>query len=81
MAKKSSSVHIEEVIWDYIDSYKKEHNLGSRNTAIEWIILEHKAGKISSVSTKNNIQNVIEESEKNDEMIDALKGIQDSMPD
>ena len=78
MARKSSSIHIEETIWEYIDKYKKEHNLGSRNTALEWIILEHKAGKISSVSTKNNIQNVIEE---NDEMIDALKGIQDSMPD
>lgn len=40
MAKKSSTVYIEEVFWDMITNYKKDKNLGSRNDALQLILQE-----------------------------------------
>ena len=39
MARRSSTVHIHEEMWKKIDAYAKEKKC-SRNTAIEWMLLE-----------------------------------------
>lgn len=40
MAKKNTSVNLEEDILDYIDKYREENALSSRNKALERIILK-----------------------------------------
>lgn len=41
MAKKSSTIHIENRSWNYIQDYMLKNGIDSRNTAIEHILLEH----------------------------------------
>lgn len=43
--KKSTSFHLEEDILKYITDYQEEHNLSSRNIALERMILEIKTMK------------------------------------
>lgn len=40
MAKKNTSVNLEEDILKYLDEYREENGLSSRNSAIERIILK-----------------------------------------
>lgn len=40
MAKKNTSVNLEEDILDYIDNYREVNSLSSRNKALERIILK-----------------------------------------
>ena len=40
MAKKNTSVNLEEDILDYIDKYREDNSLSSRNKALERIILK-----------------------------------------
>lgn len=40
MAKKTSSVHLEESTWSIIDDFKNKFNLSSRNDALERIIFK-----------------------------------------
>lgn len=49
MSKRTSSIHIENALWDYIDEYKDKNSIDSRNTAIEWILVEHRI-KCSNIS-------------------------------
>ena len=42
MAKRSSTVNLENTIWDKINSYAKLNGV-NRNTAIEWIVLQHES--------------------------------------
>lgn len=62
MAKKTSSVHIESTLWDYIDEYQKKNGISSRNTAIEWMLVEHR-GNCSTSSKKDAM---VEENSKKD---------------
>lgn len=41
MSKKATTISLEEHVWDLIQSYMDSKKLSNRNTAIEWIILEH----------------------------------------
>ncbi len=41
MGKKATTISLEEHAWDLIQSYMDSKKLSNRNTAIEWIILEH----------------------------------------
>lgn len=41
MGKKATTISLEEHTWDLIQSYMDSKKLSNRNTAIEWIILEH----------------------------------------
>lgn len=52
MAKKSSTIHIEERLWKYIQDYMKSERIDSRNTAIEHILLEHQMFR--AVAYNNN---------------------------
>lgn len=40
--KKTSSLHLEEDIWDEIDNYKVAYKLSSRNAALERMLLERR---------------------------------------
>lgn len=40
MAKKNTSVNLEEDILEYIDNYRDQYSLSSRNKALERIILK-----------------------------------------
>lgn len=43
MGKKATTISLEEHAWDLIQAYMDSKKLSNRNTAIEWIILEHKS--------------------------------------
>ena len=42
MARKSSTIHIEESFWDDISRYMEENKINSRNTAIEQMLIERR---------------------------------------
>lgn len=42
MARKSSTIHIEESFWNEISGYMKENKIDSRNAAIEQMLLERR---------------------------------------
>ena len=41
MAKKASTINIEENFWKEIEDYMGRHGI-NRNTAIEWMLLERR---------------------------------------
>ena len=47
MARKSSSVHLENRTWDIIDRFKEQEGLSSRNIALELIIDRWSRGDIA----------------------------------
>lgn len=53
MAKKSSTIHIEEGFWDEISSYMKENKIDSRNTAIEQMLMERRVLLMALNSNQN----------------------------
>ena len=82
MAKKSSTIHIENCFWDLIDEYKNENNMSSRNTAIECILSEYKALKgIKQVAKVDRDTNVNEDKQKNDEIVEKIMQMENDMPD
>lgn len=42
MAKKASTINIEERVWGVIEDYMAKYDI-NRNKAIEWIVLEHES--------------------------------------
>lgn len=40
MAKRSSTVYLEERFWEMIDKYQDDYNMGSRNDAFQMILQE-----------------------------------------
>lgn len=40
MAKKSSTVYLEEIFWNMVTDYQKDKKLGSRNDALQLILQE-----------------------------------------
>ena len=82
MAKKSSTIHIENCFWDLIDNYQKANNMSSRNTAIECILSEYKALKETKEIIKDNTHITTEnKTSKEDPMVAKLKQMQDDMAD
>lgn len=77
MAKRSSTVYLEERFWEMIDKYQDDYNMGSRNDAFQMILQEWSILKkidfnnikvnvnISSIedkiTTKSNVENTISE--------------------
>ena len=59
MAKKPSTVNLEEAIWTEIEAFMEEHKV-NRNTAIEWMIIERKAllNKASQVVVQQQVSPV-----------------------
>lgn len=59
MAKKPSTVNLEEAIWTEIEAFMEEHKV-NRNTAIEWMIIERKVllNKASQVVVQQQVSPV-----------------------
>ena len=79
MAKKTSSIHIENKLWDYIADYQLKNGIDSRNTAIEWILVEHRNNR--SASREKNIENITNHNETNNKKIEIEPKESDAMSD
>ena len=86
MAKKSSTIHVEDFVWKCFEKYQEENDITSRNTAIECIIAEYKALKSigsNPIQNNNNIVKTIDKEDKKEEnmMFAKLKQMEDDMLD
>ena len=96
MAKKSSTVYIEENFWDMISKFQAERDLSSRNDAIqvilsEWNILKQidfnniqvnvTLGDVSQVSENIIEDEKIEEDEDQKIIKESLFKMEEEMPD
>lgn len=83
MAKRTSSIHIENNLWEYIAEFQRQNDIDSRNTAIEWILVEHRLNHSKSFQNENteeinNIQNKAVITRETDLI---LEQIENDMPD
>ncbi|UVX98792.1 MAG: hypothetical protein [Bacteriophage sp.] len=96
MAKKSSTVYIEENFWDMISKFQAERDLSSRNDAIqvilsEWNILKQidfnniqvnvNIGDVSQVAKQIKNTEQIEEDEDQRIVRESLLKMEEEMPD
>ncbi|MFR5366106.1 hypothetical protein [Intestinibacter bartlettii] len=96
MAKKSSTVYIEENFWDMISKFQAERDLSSRNDAIqvilsEWNILKQidfnniqvnvTLGDVSQVAKQVKNTEQIEEDEDQRIVRESLLKMEEEMPD
>lgn len=86
MAKKSSTIHVEEFVWKEVERIQKEQGISSRNTAFEYIIAkfkayEEKSGRIEPIITNKSEHIVENEVKQVDELIVKLQQQEDDMPD
>lgn len=96
MAKKSSTVYIEENFWDMISKFQAERDLSSRNDAIqvilsEWNILKQidfnniqvnvTLGDVSQVAKQIKNTEQIEEDEDQKIIKESLFKMEEEMPD
>lgn len=90
MAKKSSTIHVEEFVWKEIERVQNEYGISSRNTAIEYLIAEYKSlkgqsGKVETVAAPEEVKQEVkvEEVKPNvkDAFDNALDNLEDGMPD
>lgn len=96
MAKKSSTVYIEENFWDMISKFQAERDLSSRNDAIqvilsEWNILKQidfnniqvniTLGDVSQVAKQIKNTEQIEEDEDQRIVRESLLKMEEEMPD
>lgn len=97
MAKKSSTVYIEENFWDMISKFQAERDLSSRNDAIqvilsEWNILKQidfnniqvnvTLGDVSQVARQiENTEQTKEEDEDQKIIKETLLKMEEEMPD
>ena len=77
MAKKASTINIEENFWKEIEDYMGHHGI-NRNTAIEWMLLERRTllNSINTQPTKMETPKILNEqkqpktTEKEDDFLD-----------
>ena len=63
MAKKTSSVHIEEYFWSLIEEYQNSKGIQSRNTALENILTEWNI--LKNLNLNSNTRNGIKYKDSN----------------
>lgn len=90
MAKKTSSVHIEEYFWNLIEEYQNSKGIQSRNTALENILTEWNILKNLNLNPNThdgikfkdfNIDDNNEPKEKEDDgFVSVIKDIYSGMP-
>lgn len=82
MAKKSSTIHVENFVWDEIENIQKNQGISSRNTAIEYLVAEYRGLKMQSGKSDIVVDEVKEENKKQvDPLIDKLQQQEDDMPE
>ena len=86
MAKKSSTIHVEEFVWKEIENTQKNQNITSRNTAIEYLVAEYRglkkqAGKLEPIVDDNKgcVEKQVEKTI--DPLAKKLNIMEDDMPD
>ena len=81
MAKKSSTIHVEEFVWKEIENIQKNQNITSRNTAIEYLGLKKQAGKLEPIVDDNKgcVEKQVEKTI--DPLAKKLNIMEDDMPD
>lgn len=83
MAKKASTINIEERVWGVIEDYMAKYDI-NRNKAIEWIVLEHESMLRNGVAIKEIKEEIpMATTTKDNDSIsfDDVNGIFDSMPE
>ncbi|MBP3905233.1 hypothetical protein [Turicibacter sp.] len=88
MAKRSSTVNLEETIWNKINEYAEANNI-NRNKAIEWIVLQYEAlnGRVitlhptESEAVTEPLNEVVESVQTNIDLLDVSDKAYDDMPD
>ena len=64
--KRTTSFHLEEDILKEIEQYKKDHNLSSRNVAIERMIIERRTViKLNEILLNKEVAEVVAPVESN----------------
>lgn len=86
MAKKSSTIHVEEFVWKEIENIQKNQNITSRNTAIEYLVAEYRglkkqSGKLEAIvyDNKGSVEKQVEKTI--DPLAKKLNTMEDDMPD
>lgn len=86
--KKTTSFHLEEDILNEITAYQKQHNLSSRNVALERMLLERRffltaprVEKVEKIEKADKVEEVKEEQKKNKMIGKSLNSTFDGMPD
>lgn len=88
MAKRSSTVNLEETIWNKINEYAEANNI-NRNKAIEWIVLQYEAlnGRVITLHPTESevvtepLNEVVESVQTNIDLLDVSDKAYDDMPD
>ena len=91
MAKKASTINLEEKTWDEINEFMKE-NKCNRNTAIEWMLIERRTllnqrqFTNEPVKPETKITNIVEyrdhaEAETDYFLDDAIASLAEDMPE
>lgn len=88
MAKRSSTVNLEETIWNKINEYAEANNI-NRNKAIEWIVLQYEAlnGRVITLHPTESevvtepLNEVVENVKTNIDLLDVSDKAYDDMPD
>ena len=88
MAKRSSTVNLEETIWNKINEYAEANNI-NRNKAIEWIVLQYEAlnGRVitlhptESEAVTEPLNEVVESVQTNIDLLDVSDKAYNDMPD
>jgi len=85
MAKKSSTVHLPEKVWEEIEEYQNQNGLSSRNDAIEQMFVERRLLLKLNLNNNNNIprqENVItKDNSLDDGVSSALSAAYADMPE
>lgn len=84
MAKKSSTVHLEQSTWDEVKEYQKENGGISRNEAIERMLTERRLlmkMNLGIVSKKESNEIAVTVKENDNKTINAINSAYDDMPD
>jgi hypothetical protein len=86
--KKTTSFHLEEDILNEITAYQKQHNLSSRNVALERMLLERRffltaprVERVEKIEKADKVEEVKEEQKKNKMIGKSLNSTFDGMPD
>ena len=78
MAKKSSTIHVEDFVWDEIENIQKSQGISSRNTAIEYLVAEYRGLKGQSGKSEITVDDNKKFVEK---QIDPLTKKLDELPE
>ncbi|WP_286149588.1 MULTISPECIES: hypothetical protein [Bacillota] len=85
MSKKSSTIHVEDFVWDEIENIQRSQGISSRNTAIEYLVAEYRGLKRQSskpviiVDDKGDVEKKVEK--QTDPLTQKLDKLEDDMPE